>query len=96
MNQTNLNPAVTTTIIEPALIERFNSELAARGDARQLHADRSTRLGDFRLQAKAGERLWLKASELEWMARRNGILLNGEVVQFNHVPLTGRAYASPT
>ena len=92
MNQTNLNPAATT-ISEPSLVERFNSELAARGDARQLHVDRSTRLGDFRLQADGGQRLWLRAHEVEWLARRNGILLEGELVQFNREPLAGRAYA---
>jgi hypothetical protein len=95
MNQTNLNPAATT-INEPALVERFNAELLARGDARQLHVDRTTRLGDFRLQAEGGQRLWLSNTQLEHAARRIGVVTPDETVAFDlHKPLRERAYAAP-
>lgn len=88
----NQNPN-TTTITEAHFVERFNEELAARGDSQRLHVDRSCMLGDFKLQADDGPRLWLDANGVEWIARRQGILLGHEAVQFNRVPMQGRAYA---
>jgi hypothetical protein len=92
MNAMNLNPAAVT-ITEAHLVERFNDELAARGDPQRLHVDRSTKLGDFKLQADGGPRHYLDAHGVESIARRQGILLASEAVQFNRVPMQGRAYA---
>lgn len=82
-----------TTISEDDLVERFNAELAARADARRLIVNRTTKLGDFVMQGDGGPRLWLRAHEFEWLSRRNGILSDSEAVQFNRVPMQGRAYA---
>lgn len=92
MNALNLNPAAVT-ITETQLVDRFNAELEARADPQRLHVDRSTKLGDFKLQANDGPRLWLDANGVEWIARRQGILLGHEAVQFNRAPMAGRAYA---
>lgn len=87
----NLNPNATT-ITEAHFVERFNDELAARGDSQRLHVDRSCMLGDFKLQADGGPRLYLDAHGVESIARRQGILLANEAVQFNRVPMAGRAH----
>lgn len=88
----NQNPNATT-ITEAHFVERFNDELVARGDSQRLHVDRSCMLGDFKLQADDGPRLWLDANGVEWIARRQGILADSEAVEFLRVPKAGRAYA---
>lgn len=95
MNAMNLNPSATT-ISEEEVIQRFNDEFTVRADAQRLVADRSTKLGDFRLEAEGGSRLWLRQAQVETLARLNGLLKAAETVHFNHAPMAGRAYASPT
>jgi hypothetical protein len=82
-----------TTISEADLVSRFNAELQARADPKRLQANRSTSLGNFVMQAPGGPRLWLRDHEVEWIARRQGILLANEAVKFDWAPSAGRAYA---
>lgn len=84
------------TINEDQLIQRFNDEFAARADMKRLVIDRSTKLGDFRLESQGLARLWLRPTEVEMLARRNGLLTPEETVRFNREPFAGRAYAAAT
>jgi hypothetical protein len=91
----NLNHAPSTaTVTESVLLARFNSELALQGDHRRLAANRSTKLGDFVLHGGASPRLWLRSNEVEYLARRRGLLAADEAVTFDHgLPMRERAYA---